>query len=48
MEKGNNSSTVETKSNDAVTNYLERSGPFGIIAIMTIFYTALMVIFSLA
>lgn len=48
MEKSKTTSIVETESTDGITGYLERAGSFAYIAIMAVFYSALLAIFSLA
>ena len=48
MEKSKTTSIVETESNDLITRYFERARSFGVIAVMTLFYTAVFAIFSLA
>jgi len=40
------SSTVEAKSNDTLTGYLQRAGSFAYISIMVIIYLTLIAIFS--
>jgi hypothetical protein len=48
METSKTKSIVEAESNDPITRYFERARSFGVIAVMTLFYTALFAIFSLA
>jgi hypothetical protein len=47
MEKSKTTSIVNAESNDTITGYFERAGSFGIVAVMSLFYTALLTIFSI-